>query len=513
MKNRKLTRFLKLFLLGSVMMLALSMMGCSSKDTKDPDETDKQKVEQSEQQDEQENITEYVFVSEGNSAERLNPQSGGADEESKKLREAIMNTKDELEIGEGTVYYISSINGDNTNAGTSPEAAWETLSAYSKIRKDLEPGDCVLFERGGVYRGNIILASGVTYGAYGNGPKPAIYGSDENYSGKNYMDENYWIKTDKENVWLCSEYVSDDIGTIVFDHGRAVGKRIFTKMDNLVENFEFYHNTDTAQVYLYLEQDPSEAFYDIEFCVKGDILQGPADTTDVTIDNLSIKYGGSHGIAFKDGESNITITNCELGWIGGSLQNSTVRYGNAIEFWNECSNLLVENNWIYQIYDAGLTHQGNDVGGYEQSNITYRGNLVEYCSYGIEYFTGNPAKDFWKDITIEENIVRFSGYGWGVVRPDPANVAIVNGWGHTAGFKAQNFVIKNNIFDVSANWLIQHFHVTKMPVEFVGNTYYQKAGKVAYWTNKTELETTNQESLEKAISVIDSAPKLVQFLK
>lgn len=489
---------LKLLLAGSSIILALSMVGCSTTGGKDGTQVTE---------------NDYVFVSEGNSAARLNPQSGGADKESDKKRETIMNAKDELELGEGTVYYISAFSGDDYNSGTSPEEAWCTLTAYSNIRRSLKPGDSVLFERGGVYRGNMILASGVTYGAYGTGPKPAIYGSEENYSGKNYINEDYWVKTDFENVWKCSEYVSEDLGTIVFDHGRAVGKRIFSQVKHLEENFEFYHDSDTGEVYLYLEQDPSETFYDIEFCARGNVLHGRANVSDVVIDNLSIKYGGAHGIAFDNGASNITITNCELGWLGGSLQNKSVRFGNGIEFWNNCSDILVEDNWVYQIYDAGITHQGDDIGGYVQSDITYRGNLVEYCSYGFEYFTGNPEKDLWKNILYEDNIIRFSGHGWGVVRPSAWTVSLICAWGHTEPFKAENFVIRNNIFDISDNYLIVQHYEEDMPVEFTGNTYYQKAGVVAYWKNRTELTATNQETLEEAISNIDSDPKLVKFLE
>ena len=194
MKNKTVSRMLKSLLLGSAMVLMLGMTGCS---TENQGETSAPVVDE-ESGKPAASEKEYVFVSEGNSAERINPQSGGADEESVKLRESIMNTKDELEKGEGTTYYISSLNGDNGNSGTSPEEPWENLSAYSAIRRRLKPGDSILFERGGVYRGSIILASGVTYGAYGSGPKPAIYGSEENYSGTNYYGESYWQKTEKE---------------------------------------------------------------------------------------------------------------------------------------------------------------------------------------------------------------------------------------------------------------------------------------------------------------------------
>ncbi len=499
MKNGAVKIMLKSLLLGSAMLLMLSVTGCSVKDK-----------EQSVAGVEDE---EYVFVSEGNSAERINPQSGGADEESAKLRESIMNAKDDLELGEGTTYYISSLNGDNTNSGTSPEEAWQDITAYNAARMTLEPGDNVLFERGGVYRGSIILSSGITYGAYGNGPKPAIYASKENYCGINKYDEPYWQKTEKENVWVCSEFISLDLGTIVFDHGRAVGKRIFTKMEHLEENFEFLQDDDTGAVYLYLEQDPSETFYDIEFCVKQHLMYDMGDTENVTIDNLSLKYGGAHGIAFDSGAKNIVITNCEIGWIGGSRQDPTCRYGNGIQFWNETSDVWVENNWVYQNYDAGLTHQGNDVGGYVQSNITFRGNLVEYCSYAIEYFTGNKEEDLWENIVYEDNILRFSGLGWGVCRPESSAVGLFTGWGGGIAFNAKNFVIRNNIMDVSAGHLIVQYYNEDLPVTYVGNTYYQKAGDVAHWTGGTFLTTVDQTTLEQAVAEIEAEPALVKFLE
>lgn len=498
----------KVLLVGGLMLFMLTMAGCSPNDgkTSDKDTTKGETTLEGDSGD------EYVFVSEGNSAERLDPQTGGTDEQSAEKREAIMNAKDELEKAEGTVYYISSLNGDNKNSGTSPEEAWRDLSAYSSIRRKLEPGDRVLFERGGVYRGGMLLASGVSYGAYGSGPKPAIYGSEENYSGVNKYNEAYWKKTDMKNVWVCNESVSLDVGTIVFDHGRAVGKRIFTKAEDMEENFEFFYDSDNAQVYLYLEQDPSEQFYDIEFCVKTNVMYGRANTKNVTIDNLSVKYGGGHGIAFATGASNIVIRNCEIGWLGGSLQTSTVRYGNGIEVWNNCSDILVEDNWVYQIYDAGITNQGDDIGGYVQSNIVFRENLIEYCSYGIEYFTANSEKDLWKDVVYEGNIIRFSGYGWGITRPDAAAVSAINGWGHKP-MNAENFVIRNNILDVSANFMIVSFYSEPIPVEYSGNTYYQKEGKLAWWYDQSILMATDQETLEESISAVEDEPKLVQFLK
>ena len=85
-----------------------------------------------------------------------------------------------LLAAEPHVYYVSASRGRDSNDGTTPETAWLTLTRVNTAR--LEPGDCVLFERGGSWRGQLVPASGregapVRYGAYGSGPLPRILGS------------------------------------------------------------------------------------------------------------------------------------------------------------------------------------------------------------------------------------------------------------------------------------------------------------------------------------------------
>lgn len=475
----------------------------------------------------QEEINHYLFVSEENISSRMNPQIGGADEEAKIMRETIMNADDTLNTTSGNVYYISASNGDDTNAGTSPDTAWKTLSGYRVNKSRLTEGDTVLFERGGIYRGEIAsdksilpLVSGVTYGAYGSGAKPAIYGSKQNYVGL-----GTWSQTDTENVWVCSEEILSDVGTIVFNHGQAVGVKrlkvsddLATNLAELKSNFEFYHDLDTSKLYLYMDCNPSITFYDIEICENSYMLFGNANSTDITIENLSLRYGGGHAIRFNSGASNITITNCEIGFIGGSLQikGKDTRYGNGIEFWNSCSNITVENNWIYQIYDAGFTHQGGVIGdgstGYVQQDIAFRSNLVEYCSFGLEFWAGNPELDIMRDIVYENNLIRLTGYGWGMVRPNAFGVVAINTWGYSDTFKAENFKIQNNTFDLSTRALILSYYDTMPAVTDTGNSYYLKEGYVALWQGKRLLGADDQSTMETSVGTVDTSPSVVQFI-
>jgi hypothetical protein len=103
------------------------------------------------------------------------------DYDSEDLKNRILNSVASVTVT-GTIYYVSE-NGNDDSDGKSPAAAWKTLGRVNNAR--LLPGDGVLFDRGGVWRGQLQTKSGVTYSAYGKGDKPIIKGFPENYSQKN----------------------------------------------------------------------------------------------------------------------------------------------------------------------------------------------------------------------------------------------------------------------------------------------------------------------------------------
>jgi len=93
-----------------------------------------------------------------------------------------------------TVYYVSN-SGSDSNSGTSESSPWKTIAKVNGFTP--KPGDQILFKRGDEWTGNItVKASGtsssrITYGAYGTGDKPKIYGSEiitgwTKYSGNIY---------------------------------------------------------------------------------------------------------------------------------------------------------------------------------------------------------------------------------------------------------------------------------------------------------------------------------------
>jgi hypothetical protein len=86
------------------------------------------------------------------------------------------------------IYYISSTSGNDINDGQSPQKAWQHLwKVYLKsVSNDIfHPGDSILLKRGDQWNGQIRLQGNGTaekpimLGAYGEGPKPLIYGDNQ----------------------------------------------------------------------------------------------------------------------------------------------------------------------------------------------------------------------------------------------------------------------------------------------------------------------------------------------
>lgn len=455
-------------------------------------------------------------IKDGNAASQMNPLTGETDKIAEEKRKAILEAKDTVVSKEsGTVYYISP-NGSSTNTGTSEDSP-NTFAELDYL--NLQEGDTVLFERGGIYRlkGTPIKAKkGVTYGAYGEGDKPCIYGSP-----KNYADMSVWKPSKKENVWKIS-ITYGDVGSIVFDHGKEVGIKKGAGLNQLQKNGDYFHNEDNDYLYLYCDKgNPGRAYQDIEFCIKGSIFFLDSLVSDVTIDNLCLKYIGEFAVNAQYGNNNITITNCEMGYIGGTKLSLALRYGNAIQFWHECQNVTVENNWIYQVYDTAITFQGSSETTPKYANISFSDNLLEYNDMDIEVWHKSEGYSI-EGLKMNNNIMRFNSYGWGTRDEDSGNR------GGASPFKinfmsvgnADNIEIKNNIIDRPRFYVVS-FSGSEKSVEFNGNTVYAFSDRettrpivvIQRDANSESIEfaATNQSTLENAFKAVDSSAKEIKW--
>lgn len=461
----------------------------------------------------------------GNAAILYNKQSSRFDGQSEKKRQEILNLKDTVKASAGgTTYYISP-KGDDENAGTSKDKAWRTTKNLAD-HTAFKAGDAVLFERGGVYRNvSFHVASGVSYGAYGTGVKPNLYGS-----ARNYADESLWEKTSEKNVWRIKiEEDTPDVGNLVFDHGKGFGLKMMA--NKLSVDFQFYHDAAKDYVYLYLTAgNPGKIYSDIEICARNNMLYAKAKSTveNVTIENLCLKYTGAHGIGIQSGSNtenkNITIRGCEIGWIGGSLLDRGARYGNGIEFNGWIDGALVEDNWIYQCYDTNYTNQGS---GCYQKNITVKENLMEYSPYNIEVWTEKEiGKGGMTNCAFKDNILRFAGYGWGTLNRVGSNTSVVGNISfYDYVIPCENVLISGNIFDCSYRYLVSIAYPNDTEGRgptIEGNTWNQKpfsnndttacVNRILF-NDKEILGSETLEEMKASVARVDKAPKDITLEK
>ncbi len=445
----------------------------------------------------------------------------------------IRNTATQA-TGGGTKYYVSSSSGNDNNSGKSESSPWKTLKKVSNTK--FNAGDIIYFKRGDTWRetpanevyGRLdVTSDGVTYSAYGSGAKPVFMGSPENGA-----DASKWtLVSGTTNIYRYATKMTD-VGLVAMNPDSSDAKwghkaspdllyvngsyKFFVRGSNgtqaydikkhLTNDLDFFcdiqsNNYRFDKGYLYLRSDsgnPGTRFSSIEFAPHINIIHG-SNKNNVTIDNICLKYGGGHAIGFG-GNTGLTVRNCEIGWIGGSVHyydglNGMVRYGNGIEIYGSAVNYTVENNYIYQCYDAGATHQitGTDApADHIMQNVLYKNNLITDCIYNIEHFliedSNRVYKKWGENVLIEGNILRRAGYGFGITRPNGNSAANIQGRGGSNLYRNNSFVVRNNIIDRSSNVLLCAFSLYDygLPI-YDGNTYVNVVGRMIGNHNTEQL--------------------------
>ena len=123
-----------------------------------------------------------------------------------------------------------------------------------------------------------------------------------------------------------------------------------------------------------------------------------------------MRDAGFHGIG-GNGTAFITVSGCNVSYVGGCQLSPQARAGNGIEFLDNAHDDLVQQCTITQVYDSGLTNQG-DSGGWTQYNITYINNIISDCACSYEYVM--PGNSDAHEIFFENNTCLDAG-DWLVV--------------------------------------------------------------------------------------------------
>jgi hypothetical protein len=136
---------------------------------------------------------------------------------------------------------------------------------------------------------------------------------------------------------------------------------------------------------------------------------------------------------------------------------------NAVQIWGGCDGFTVDNCYVHDVYDAGLTQQINvekPDEARDQRHVCYSRNVIENCNYSIEYFlslkgearVSNPSR--MEDFVIEGNLMRNAGKGFCRQRPDHSQAAHIKSWRNGAN-RATGYAIRDNVFAFGDEMLVE----------------------------------------------------------
>lgn len=405
----------------------------------------------------------------------------------------------------GTVYYISSLHGNDANNGKSQDSAWQHCEMLKSA--SLVAGDTVLFECGSLFRETMMeIVNGVSYSSYGQGEKPKFYGSIDASNTDDWDDLGGNLYRFKQRIdWY------QDIGNIVFDGGKAWGIKIqkctdsdvslrLCGVNNGLETYEeipsvpftcaeqiphihlaYYHSED-GYIYLYCKNgNPTKVFSSIELSRSTKIFNSEY-TENVTFSNLHFLNVGCFAIRTV-GCKNIQVYNCSFEFIGGAVlfgvefpwRNYRTRYGNAIENWGGCDGMTVKNCYFDQMYDTAITTQSNDLNAH-QENLCYEGNVFCRTEWSIELWSGGNECRL-SNINVQNNVCRDVGCGMTTQRPDKGYESFFCSRGD---YQKKNCRVVGNLIYGSDNSMIccDQYRTPQYPDGFVmdDNIYLNRKG-------------------------------------
>jgi hypothetical protein len=277
-----------------------------------------------------------------------------------------------------------------------------------------------------------------------------------------------------------------DVGNIIMDTETAFGSKVWNEGDLNVQD-EFWYDEDTWHLKMYSTQNPATEHTGLELALKQNGIQITSNDY-IILQDLDLRYWAAHAIQASTGASNITVKDCDISYIGGADQYggaNTVRYGNGIEWWQGCSDMLVERCLISQCYDSGVTSQGlND--GYTAERQIFRNNVIKDCENAFEFWhrAGATTVD---DITFDNNTCIRGGGAWShSQRPDVRGLAIDI---HLNTATTTNVKFRNNILYEGTEGLVRWNNsddVNDVALDY--NCFYQSSGDIVIVRNGASYE-------------------------
>lgn len=439
-----------------------------------------------------------------------------------------------------SIYYVSSVDGNDSWEGTSKERPWKSLARVSVAR--LAPGDQVLFKAGDIFVGQLLVQSSgaagrpLRFASYGNGPKPLIDGGSAaggGYSAAILIPNRHHIEISNLEItnrvdqarpgeppaWSFGIHISNDGGGVLkhFRLTRLTIRDVFAE--------EIDHRSEDAFNNVVVSA--------IRFAADRESAQGqPSYFKDIVISGNDIRRSGRFGVQIGHAgtgpdSSDAHSRNPETGFNLDIVvrDNRFFELGGTAVQLAGARNALIENNdfertgssvvpdrmvgrgsgaWVINSRDVVAQHnRSRHVRGYKDSygmhvdfgnlNILYQYNYSEDSEGGFVEILGNNKNVIWRyNISVndglrekEGNTIWFSNWSRGMIPSKDIyvynnTIFVRSGLYPDLNFRAQNANIWNNIFYVSREAMIGEAMRVELrggALDVAGNLFFGRINK------------------------------------
>ena len=387
---------------------------------------------------------------------------------------------DKGEKSEPKTYYVAA-DGLDTNDGLSKKNPI-SLKAMNKIV--LKGGDTVLLKRGDTFYSaflcqveNTSNENRVYIDAYGEGELPTLsFNKRVDMPWTNCGNGFYKIDLSDEanyegvkNEDLVSSWdnkiYAANVNFIEDSKGNYYGN-VKKGPEECTQKYDMY--SDESCVYIKTNVDPYKEMGAVNIPIHPPGSPLMRARKGMYIKNIRFVYCG-YGICGGSGKEtkSINIENCVFDKIGGANISSNptnfVRGGNAIEFGNNGSLVVIKNNVFRNVYDVAYTCQGSSPGYWRNFLVT--DNVFTYCTQAIEFWCGNETSaGGLYTIKINNNLCIKVGEGWAT---------------QTEGGRRN-----------STDFLLYGYSAPAFDVSMEHNTFYHSAGylEVVYYSHVKSIE-------------------------
>lgn len=312
-----------------------------------------------------------------------------------------------------TEYYVDATDGSDNNNGLATTTAWKTLNkiAISSFNSTAK----IFLKRGETWNESLILpGNDITLDAYGAGASPKIDGSKaiSNWSniGSGIYSANVILDAgqgfgnlSENNIMLSFIPWDNDVGTT------------FTAAAAGSFSFDYLLNT----LYIKPATDPSLNSYLASIQLRGIYAK---DRSNILIRNINVSRVSLNGIEFYNCV-NCNVSDSTVTRVGGAViapnfiaSPDFIHAGNGIDYSNSCSNSLVNNVTVSEIFDSCLAvelYLNNN----NASSIALSNSQLSQCGFaGVEISVqsnqGVNTNSHLDGVTVSSINIDKAGKGW-----------------------------------------------------------------------------------------------------